>query len=378
MAWLGWAGIGMTRGSEYAALAANRQLRGVTREEGRAIFGEAIAGAPVKPAIIQIAEGEVAHYGVVFAPVAPSEDVQMHATSQATTNGKGKVFHLDREISLSDLPYLSDHRVNGAPTLPGAFLIAEIGAFAMTARPDLKIAAFEDAIFHRFVRIPEDRPKRLRFEGYMLEEAADHALLNVKVYADFVHRSGAVLQKDVLQTEVSVRFASSTVPAVKNGFHGGKRDGLCLEDPYVMDGSPVSLTGRFRTMSNIVSGSHGRHADYALDTALAFETELTRSIPKIMMMDSLWRFGAIVRESDNSMPVYVPVKCDVMKVHFDFAEPRGLASLNRLTFCGANPTNGEDDITIGPVAALDSAGQVLLVVEGGVCRRYGTVNHANA
>ena len=378
MAWLGWAGIGMTRGSEYAALAASRRLRGVTREEGRALFAEAIAGVPSQPVTIQIAEGEVAHYGVVFAPAAQADETRLPAVRHTISNRNSRGFHSEREVSLHELPFLSDHRVNGAPTLPGAFLIAEIGAFAMMVRPDLKIAAFENASFHRFVRIPEDRPRSLRLEGHMLEEGAEHALLNVKVYADFVHRSGAVLQKDVLQTEVTIRFASSTTPAIKNGFHRDRHDGLRLDDPYVMDGSPVSLKGKFRTMSNIVSGFEGRHADYALDTALGPNTDSALAIPKIMMMDSLWRFGAIVREPDNSMPVYVPVKCDVMRVHFDFADSSSAPSLNKLIFCGANPTSGEDSITIGPVAALDSSGQVLLVVEGGVCRRYGTVDHAGA
>ncbi|HKV38993.1 MAG TPA: SDR family NAD(P)-dependent oxidoreductase, partial [Blastocatellia bacterium] len=46
MGWLGWAGVGMTRGSEYAALAASRRLRGVTPEEGRRIFASAMAGPP--------------------------------------------------------------------------------------------------------------------------------------------------------------------------------------------------------------------------------------------------------------------------------------------------------------------------------------------
>jgi NAD(P)-dependent dehydrogenase (short-subunit alcohol dehydrogenase family) len=44
MAWLGWAGIGMTRGTEFAALAANRRLRGVTKEEGKKIFRTLLAG----------------------------------------------------------------------------------------------------------------------------------------------------------------------------------------------------------------------------------------------------------------------------------------------------------------------------------------------
>jgi acyl transferase domain-containing protein/NAD(P)-dependent dehydrogenase (short-subunit alcohol dehydrogenase family) len=382
MAWLGWAGIGMTRGSEYAALAASRRLRGVTREEGRKIFADLIAGVPAQPTFIQIAEGEVAHYGVVFAPDLPAYESDAKASRSPAIhngnengNGKHSSFHLEREISLADMPYLSDHRVNGAPTLPGAFLIAEIGAFATQTRPDLKIVRFEDAIFHRFVKLPEDRAKQLSFEGEMLEETASHALLRVKVYADFIHRSGAILQKNVLQTEVSVRMAGRVEQSIPNGFHDSKERGIFLEDPYVMAGSPVSLKGSFRTMSNIVAGSGGRSADYQLDTIVEGVPNRACSLSTILMMDSLWRFGAIVREPDNSMPVYVPVKCDVMKIHFDFAEPSRVGNLNRLSFRGANPSSGEESIVIGPVAALDDAGDVLLVVEGGVCRRYGTVNY---
>src|SRR4029079_15737112 len=62
LAWLGWAGIGMTRGTEYAALAASRRLRGVTRDEGQQIFADAMAGPPASAVNILLADGEVAFY----------------------------------------------------------------------------------------------------------------------------------------------------------------------------------------------------------------------------------------------------------------------------------------------------------------------------
>ena len=62
LGWLGWAGIGMTRGSEFAALAASRGLRGVTAEEGRAIFAEILAGEPAAAANVLLADGELAFY----------------------------------------------------------------------------------------------------------------------------------------------------------------------------------------------------------------------------------------------------------------------------------------------------------------------------
>jgi len=390
MAWLGWAGIGMTRGSEYAALAAHRGLRGVTRDEGRAIFADAIAGAPAAPAIIQIAAGEAAHYGVVFAPSQTVETLSKRASTpiKNAANDADEVFHAYRDISLKEQPFLADHLVNGVPTLPGAYLIAEIGTFAMQMRPKLKVASFENAVFHRFVKLAHEGSRRLRFEGVLREESDGHSFVQVKVYSDFVHQSGVLLQKDVLQTEVCVRLAKTMNPAAPCVFDANTRHDVSLDDPYVIAGSPVQLKGRFRTMSNISSGSLQRRADYLLDPPSDGSREPVNFFNNLMMMDSLWRFGAIARNADNSMPVYVPVKCDAMKVYFDFAEFSRGKSLERLTFCGANPRgaangdqkamNREQDITIGPVSAVDTAGRVLLVVEGGICRRYGTVSRASA
>ena len=46
IAWPGWAGVGMTRGSEYAALARSRGLRPLREEEGKRLFVEMMAGQP--------------------------------------------------------------------------------------------------------------------------------------------------------------------------------------------------------------------------------------------------------------------------------------------------------------------------------------------
>ena len=59
VAWLGWAGIGMTRGSEFAALAANRGLRGITKTEGQEIFAKYLTGKPTAPINILMADGEL-------------------------------------------------------------------------------------------------------------------------------------------------------------------------------------------------------------------------------------------------------------------------------------------------------------------------------
>src|SRR5258705_6445498 len=75
MAWLGWAGIGMTRDSEFAALAASRKLRGVTREEGQQIFSAMMKGAPAVPINVLLANGEIDYYKVAIASSAPKDSL---------------------------------------------------------------------------------------------------------------------------------------------------------------------------------------------------------------------------------------------------------------------------------------------------------------
>jgi hypothetical protein len=91
-------------------------------------------------------------------------------------------------------------------------------------------------------------------------------------------------------------------------------------------------------------------------------------------MDALWRFGVIHLPPDNSSPVFVPEECRVMKVYFDFSNFDASQLVGQLTFSGANPRLDGDRLTIGPVIAADGNGNPLIVVEDGVCLRYGKVS----
>jgi hypothetical protein len=97
-----------------------------------------------------------------------------------------------------------------------------------------------------------------------------------------------------------------------------------------------------------------------------------------MVMDSLWRFGAIDLHPDNTLPVYVPEACKVMNVYFDLGNPGVESALtDGLSMTGANPTLDHDRLTIGPVEVRDPVGSVLLTVDGGICRRLGEVRNGH-
>lgn len=387
MAWLGWAGIGMTRDSEFAALAASRRLRGVTKEEGQRIFSELMKGTPTTPVNVLLADGEIEFYKVPLqaapyvpppAPTAANGHGSVNGRGSAHGNGNGhgsangkRDFHvIEREISTENAPYLLNHLVGGVPTLPGALVISLFAEAAQQLRPALKIISFEQAHFRRFVKVYKHRETRLRVEATILSEDERQAVVQVRILSDFVHSSGRVLQKDIVQHEIIIRMSPALEPAPRspdpNGF-----DGRLLRDPYLSDGSPVKLSGPFDAMEEIIIGESRRRAAFKLDGSDHAGAEYESVLSKVVLMDSLWRFGVIHPVPGLPSSVFVPEECRVMKVFFDFSDFDSSQLAGTLTFSGANPRLDGDRLTIGPVVASDAAGNTLLLVEDGICLRYG-------
>ncbi|HET9765320.1 MAG TPA: SDR family NAD(P)-dependent oxidoreductase, partial [Thermoanaerobaculia bacterium] len=386
MAWLGWAGIGMTRGSEFAALAANRRLRGVTHDEGREIFGRLVAGQPSAPVNVLLAAGERAFYRPALAPATalPARPAPASLVKRL-------------EIDLGNAPYLRDHLVQGVPTLPGAFLIGIAADAARELRPRLRIVAFEDTSFRRFVRVYEGRTTEVRLDTRVVEEDADATLVRVQVLADFVHKSGAVLQKDVVQTEIFVRM----VPASRTGESPPGdaaraavtelRGGLELPDPYLLAGSPVLLNGRFKSLGGLRVVADRRLAHYRLDDSSYPASPLQHMLPNVILVDAFWRFGTIMTASGGmtngasngalanggrSLSVYVPERCARMGVYFDYTDFDLGWLHDPVVFTGKNPQTRGDQLLVGPIEAWDREGRLRLTVEGGVCRKFGEVEYA--
>jgi hypothetical protein len=67
-----------------------------------------------------------------------------------------------------------------------------------------------------------------------------------------------------------------------------------------------------------------------------------------------------------------------MKIYFDFANFDISKLVGKVTFTGANPRPEGERLHMGPVAAIDAGGNTLLVVERGVCRRFGEVRNGHA
>lgn len=373
MAWLGWAGIGMTRGSEFAALAAARRLRGVTKEEGQQIFAAMMRGTPTTPINILLADGEIDYYKVAIQTSSPKLRPPVPSLEKITQG-----FHVtEREISIESAPYLVNHLVDGVPTVPGALVIDFVGEAAYQLRPDLKIIAFEEAFFRKFIKVYPNRKMRIRIEARVVSEDDRETVVKISILSDFVHASGVTLKKDILQHESLVRMSATPLAVPKvvdlNGVQGRRS-----VDPYPIEGSPICLSGPFDAMKNLIIGGDQRRADFKFDDLNHSSSESQSMLSKVVLMDSLMRFGVIQSATDDSLPVFVPEACDVMKVYFDFAGFDISKLVGTVTFTGANPRPDGERLHMGPVSAIDANGNTLLLVEHGVCRRFGEVRNGHA
>jgi acyl transferase domain-containing protein/NAD(P)-dependent dehydrogenase (short-subunit alcohol dehydrogenase family) len=384
-AWLGWAGIGMTRGSEYAALAANRRLRGVTREEGQSLFADAMAGPPADPVNVILADGEVAFYqpriverpaatasGTVEAPVAASA-VPPSAPVPAPSSGAPTLVR-EWAIDPQAMPFLADHAVRGVPTVPGALLITMAGEAAQAVCPHLKIQQFERTRFVRLVRASGVSPTPARVVATVVESSDTAATVQVQVLMDFVHKSGRVLGANLLHTEIFVRLgptwltdASLTMPEPEGRLRR-------LPDPYVLPGSPVQLDGMFRAMAHVDVGEPNRRAPYQWPGITRYQSAHDALLPTMVLVDAFWRFGTVRQCTGDRLGVYVPERCDVMKVYFDWSSYTNAALVRPITLAGANPRPDGEVLHVGPITAFDEAGRPLLRVEGGLCRKFGELD----
>lgn len=386
IAWLGWAGIGMTRGSEYKALATSRGLRGVTRDEGKKLFNQLMAGRPAHPANIVLAQGEIDYYELAL-------DGESHSKKGVNALGSDLRLELNAvkeetkeiEVSLDSDPFIQDHIVSGIPTLPAAFVIRLIAEAVQEFRPLLKVAEFLDTEFIRFIRVFPGKISEFRISMKVLQETQDSAHLQVQVFSDFIHKSGRILQKDILHNVTLVlmqldipeakQLLSFNVEGEKDRRDGGT-GGTELPDPYMLGAGGVELKGQFDSMGKTKIGAVQRKADYQLAKSPYSDEKNSLRVPNTILLDALWRFGTIFLNSQNQLSVYVPRKCRSMKFYYNFADDNSTFLMDGLILGGNHPIeNADNNLHVGPIYVTDRKGRLLLEVDGGECDYFDSIEY---
>ena len=101
------------------------------------------------------------------------------------------------------------------------------------------------------------------------------------------------------------------------------------------------------------------------------DSEYLHLLPNLIMLDAFWRFGTIQKSDEDTMAVYVPQRCRIMRVFYDFTEYDLELLKKGITFTGANPREERNLLHVGPLEARDCNGNVVVIGEGGVCLKYG-------
>jgi malonyl CoA-acyl carrier protein transacylase/NAD(P)-dependent dehydrogenase (short-subunit alcohol dehydrogenase family)/acyl-CoA thioesterase FadM len=286
-AWLGWSGIGMARGSEYAAIAAATGQRWLSREEGKAFFSRLMSGRPV---------------AVVNAPVRPSEAALFPGLALRAARGPlGQETQV--ELSAERHPFIGQHRLGDVPTAPGTFLLELTARAASSLRPGRRVVRVEEARFERFVKV--GRPRTFSIVSRVLADDERQTVVQVRILSDFVHASGQVLQKDVEHTRTLIVLSADPAPLSLGRTGDALEEGIEVADPYQHPQAPIRLGGPFASLGPVLCRTRTTSAAYRLrEVARGLDQTLT----PVLLLDALFRMAA-VRGTEPTVPILAPVFC---------------------------------------------------------------------
>lgn len=215
----------------------------------------------------------------------------------------------ERTFDLERDGYLRDHRVNGAPTLPGAF-VAEIAFEAAAALvPGLRVYALEDLTFHHFLKVPETGGplvKRIRAEVTEWRPDLGQARVAVTVTGDVIAPNGMVLVRDKLHFTSDVLMAT-VLPAAPRWTDWFPAEETPAVDPYHHPASPVALTGPFVSTADTRLHPTGKRSAYTLRLEPGDAVFSRFRVPTILL-DGLLRTGVLADGANGTIPVAAPLR----------------------------------------------------------------------
>jgi hypothetical protein len=297
LAWLAWDGIGMTRGSEYATLVTERGLHGITPDEGRSLFASLMRGRPAAAQNILLTNAERRLLRVEVAD-------GVAAMRAPLVPGPATIAGPEWLLSTEGAPYLADHTVNGTPTLPGTFELAMAIEAACASFPGRRVAAVEEVVLSRFVKVPAGQPVRLRTVAQVVSAGARESVVHVALLSDFVHRSGAVLQKDIVHFECHVRLTTSLEALHGPVERAAEVTGHAAADPYMEPVAPVRLRGLFACLHDIEVGEMRRRARFRVTETQYLPFLRGFRIPPVLL-DAMMRLTVVEAAGPGAAPVFV-------------------------------------------------------------------------
>ncbi len=351
MAWLAWDGIGMTRGSEYRALAKQRNLSGINRELGQRLFREVISGRTG---------------AVINVPVATAErlEYRLQTVPPVSESSRGKLIEVP--LKLSSIDCLAFHKVRGLPTLPGAWVLDRLVHAAMQLNPNRDCIVgveAQDLCLMRFVRDANGLDPNVR----VIAEETDEGYFAWMV-SDVLHPTGRILSKDVLCAKVALRFDYDCRPSKSQAsalhFEKHVSGSPHLEDPYCRGiREEVELSGCFNCLGDIEIGRDSRQAKLVLAPQCC-----GAGVIPALALDAAWRVGAMYANSDTES-LFVPV--EVKHIWLPVEPAMQFNSISKWMIVSTTPQTMKSAASWDRTEVFGQDGKLKLIVEGATAKRIG-------
>jgi 3-oxoacyl-(acyl-carrier-protein) synthase/NAD(P)-dependent dehydrogenase (short-subunit alcohol dehydrogenase family) len=340
IAWLAWDGIGMTRGTEYRALAKKRRLSGVDPELGQRLFREVLAGHTRSAINVPMSEAEHVEYGVQTVPY-----------FSAGTSGRV----VEWDVQLSSIQCLPFHRVRNIPTLPGAWildLLVGVGRKLAPRTAQQHPVVVHDMSFAKFVRTVNNREPNVR----VVAQQCDNGVA-VWMLADVLHPSGVLLAKDRICASAHLVWGTGEelAPLSKLRSSSELEARHVVRDPYCSQRKDVALSGVFDCLSDIELYDHGRTAKFMPSNC---QTSAD-NIPSLLL-DAAWRVGAMYTASRPN-EVFVPVKIGRMTLPLETCCNSKSSSAWEIR--STAPRSEDRDVRWDRTEVFDQAGRLKMIIE---------------
>ncbi|ANN15988.1 fatty-acid synthase [Amycolatopsis orientalis] len=255
--------------------------------------------------------------------------------------------------------FLTEHLVNGKPTLHGTGLATVAAEAATELFPERPVSALRDLRFHAFVA-PKARPgSPYRVTAEVTGHEGDKVLVEVRITSDVVDRRGRVLRRD----RPHFACVAELGPLAPRPPAAVRVSGKHSDDPYYRQGSGVYLGGVFQATSESVEGPRGSSARWVFVPPATESDRALQENPPVpsVLLDALAR-TRMLRTDENG-------------VHL-LAVPRAIGRIDFFTTGGDGPVSraNPDGIVLNHVAAenVDEAstmdGRVLIRITG--CEIY--------
>jgi len=340
LAWLGWAGIGMTRGSEYAELMKARGLYAIQADEGAEIFLDCLESNPATAAHILLSQGEMAYFDLAIVEASNPAKTEVQKSRNQTI-----------QFDAGHQTHFQQHLVGGKPVLPGAYLIDLAIEAARKQAGGRAVRGISDIHFLRFVKLPQDRPLTLRLETTPSAGFDGKPYFEVRILSDFHHPNGTLLKKDQVHFRLRAHFEAEAKRPAPPSLPSDQ--GRALPDPYITHASPVQLSGPFRCLNAIETFPDRQIALYQIPQADLAGLAWSQ---RTLLLDAIFRLSMLAADDAGNMPIFVPKSSPRVIFHSDtMPDPQ-----SPILLVASSPQITADRASNDWVWALDGNGQPIL------------------